>query len=57
MLREVYEGICGNHVGAHSLTQKLIRVGYYWPTMQKDVQSYIKVFDKCQRLVASVDNH
>ena len=57
MLREVYEGICGNHVGAHSLTQKLIRVGYYWPTMQKDVQSYIRVFDKCQRLVASVDNH
>jgi len=28
---------------------KLIRVGYYWPTMQKDVQTYVKVCDKCQK--------
>ncbi|XP_075640510.1 uncharacterized protein LOC142612284 [Castanea sativa] len=28
---------------------KLIWVGYYWPTMQKDAQSYIRDCDKCQR--------
>ena len=30
---EVHKGICGNHAGAHSLVQKLIRAGYYWPTI------------------------
>ena len=33
VIREVYKGICGNHLGSQSLVHKLIRVGYYWPTM------------------------
>ena len=28
---------------------KLIRAGYYWPTMLKDAQAYVKASDKCQR--------
>ena len=36
VMREVHEGICGNHSGARSLVHKLIRAGYYWPTMLKD---------------------
>ena len=27
----------------------LIRVGYYWLTMQKDAQAYVKAYEKCQR--------
>ncbi|XP_065622693.1 uncharacterized protein LOC136064648 [Quercus suber] len=49
VMREVHEGICGNHSGARSLVHKLIRAGYYWPTMQKDAQTYVKICDKCQR--------
>jgi hypothetical protein len=49
MMREVHEGICGNHSGARSLVHKLVRAGYYWPTMQKDAVSYIRACDKCQR--------
>ena len=49
VMREVYEDICGNHSGAQSLVHKLIRAGYYWPTMLKDVQAYVKACDKCQR--------
>ena len=33
VMREVHEGIYGNHSGARSLVHKLIQVGYYWPTM------------------------
>ena len=33
VLREVHEGACGNHSGARSLIHKVIRVGYYWPTI------------------------
>ena len=29
IMREVHEGICGNHSGARSLVNMLIRVGYY----------------------------
>ena len=28
---------------------KLVRAGYYWPTMQKDAEAYVKSCDKCQR--------
>ncbi len=40
VMREVHEGICRNHSGARSLVHKLIRAGYYWPTMLKDAVSY-----------------
>ena len=36
VMSKVHEGICGNHSGARSLVHKLIRAGYYWPTMLKD---------------------
>ena len=48
-MREVHKGICENHSGARSLVHKLIRAGYYWPTMQKDTETYVKACDKCQR--------
>ena len=49
VMREVHEGICGNHSGSRSLVHKLMRVGYYWPTMQKDAETYVKACNKCQR--------
>ena len=33
VMREVHEGICGNHSGSRSLVHKLVRARYYWPTM------------------------
>ena len=47
VMREIHKGICGNHSRARSLVHKLIRAGYYWPTMQKDVDAYVKTCDKC----------
>ncbi|XP_050290054.1 uncharacterized protein LOC126728235 [Quercus robur] len=49
VMREIHEGIYGNHLGARSLVHKMIRAGYYWPIMQKDTQAYVKSCDKCQR--------
>ena len=49
VMREVYEGIYGNHSGGRSLVHKLIRAGYYWPTMLKDAQTYVMTCDKCQK--------
>ena len=49
VMKEVCEGIYENHSGPRSLVHKLIRAGYYWPTMQKDAQTYFKTCDKCQK--------
>ena len=49
VMREVHEGICGNHSGLRSLVHKHVRSGYYWLTMQKDAEAYVKTCDKCQR--------
>ena len=49
VLREVHEGACGNHSGARSLVHKVVRAGYYQPTIQVDTKAYVKVYDQCQR--------
>ena len=45
VLREVHEGACGNYSGARSLIHKVVRAGYYWPTVQADAKAYVKVCD------------
>ena len=49
VLREVHKGACGNHSGIRSLVHKVVRAGYYWPTVQADAKAYVKVCDQCQR--------
>ncbi|GFZ19761.1 hypothetical protein Acr_28g0004660 [Actinidia rufa] len=49
VLKEIHEGICGNHSGARSLARKTIRQGYFWPTVEGDTATYIRRCDKCQR--------
>jgi len=49
VLREVHEGACGNHSRVRALVHKVIRVGYYWPTIQVDAKAYVKVCNQCQR--------
>ena len=48
VLREVHEGICGNHIGARTLAGKVLRQGYYWPTMLKDATNLVKRCRICQ---------
>ena len=48
VLREVHEGICGNHIGARTLAGKVLRQGYYWPTILKDVTDLVKKCRICQ---------
>ena len=48
VLREVHEGICGNHIGARTLAGKVLRQGYYWPTILKDATALVKKCRICQ---------
>ena len=47
VLREIHERACGNHSGARTLIHKVVRAGYYWPTIQADAKAYVKVCDQC----------
>jgi len=40
IMSELHEGICGSHVGGRSLASKVIRAGFYWPTVREDCVRY-----------------
>ena len=48
VLREVHEGICRNHIGARTLAGKVLRQGYYWPTILKDATDLVNKCRICQ---------
>ncbi|XP_057418919.1 uncharacterized protein LOC130713140 [Lotus japonicus] len=45
---EVHEGVCASHVGGRSLAAKVLRAGFYWPTLRSDCMEYAKKCVKCQ---------
>ena len=49
ILKEIHEGVCGDHAGPRSLVSKVVRTSYFWPTMQVDARELVKKCDKCQR--------
>ncbi|XP_074342230.1 uncharacterized protein LOC141679701 [Apium graveolens] len=48
-LREVHEGICGDHLAAKELAYKVIRQGYYGPTIHANAVAYVNKCSKCQK--------
>ena len=42
VLREVHEGVCGNHIEARALAGKVLRQGYYCPTMLRDATKLVR---------------
>nr|KYP43928.1 Retrovirus-related Pol polyprotein from transposon 17.6 [Cajanus cajan] len=47
--RELHEGICRMHSGARTTISKLLRAGYYWPTMVTDCVTFVKRCQPCQK--------
>ncbi|XP_057745745.1 uncharacterized protein LOC130963660 [Arachis stenosperma] len=54
-LAEVHEGICGIHSGARSLAQKILRAGFYWPTIWEDSRKKVRTCDRCQKHAPSIN--
>ncbi|XP_015968900.1 uncharacterized protein LOC107492386 [Arachis duranensis] len=49
ILRKIHEGCCGHHIRSKTLAQRVIRAGYFWPTVIQDSMLLVKNCDKCQR--------
>ncbi|GJW78830.1 reverse transcriptase domain-containing protein [Tanacetum coccineum] len=48
VLREIHEGSCSMHAGPRSVVAKVLRSGYYWPTMHTDTRNLIRECSSCQ---------
>ena len=53
-LKEVHEGICGQHLGGRALGHKISRLEFYWPSILKGVKAYVKICDRCQKFAPVV---
>ena len=49
ILKDVHEGVCGTHCTGQALAMKIVRLGYFWPTLKKDAYDYSKKCDICQK--------
>lgn len=48
LVAEVHVGVCGPHMNGRMLTKKLVRLGYFWSTMETDYVLYVKRCHQCQ---------
>nr|KYP74527.1 Transposon Ty3-I Gag-Pol polyprotein [Cajanus cajan] len=49
VVKEIHHGVCGMHSGARSMAARVLRAGYYWPTLKSDCQNYIQKCKECQQ--------
>ncbi|XP_075635316.1 uncharacterized protein LOC142607636 [Castanea sativa] len=54
LLEELHEGICGSQTGGRSLSHRALTQGYWWSSMQKATQYYVKKCDQCQRYASNI---
>ncbi|XP_065616385.1 uncharacterized protein LOC136061896 [Quercus suber] len=54
LLEELHEGICGSHTGGRSLSHRTITQGYWWLSMQKEAQEFVRKCDQCQRFALNI---
>jgi hypothetical protein len=50
ILKACHDGPCGGHFADKRTTHKILRMGYYWPSIFKDAKKYVKDCDSCQRI-------
>ncbi|XP_077223363.1 uncharacterized protein LOC143856966 [Tasmannia lanceolata] len=48
LIEQTHEGVCGPHMNGKMLSRKILRLGYYWSTMEADCYAYVKKCHKCQ---------
>ncbi|XP_071728231.1 uncharacterized protein [Rutidosis leptorrhynchoides] len=48
IIDEVHKGSCGLHSGWRTVTERIKRLGYYWPRMYADTSERIRVCQECQ---------
>ncbi|CAM6083743.1 unnamed protein product [Calypogeia fissa] len=48
-MEALHDGEAGGHYGVDNTVRKILDVGYWWPTLYKDVFTFVRGCDPCQR--------
>ncbi|VFQ79434.1 unnamed protein product [Cuscuta campestris] len=48
VIAEVHQGVCAAHQMSRTLAQRIILLGYFWPTMNQDCEKYVQRCKTCQ---------
>jgi hypothetical protein len=48
ILREIHEGVCGNHAASRTLVGKEYRAGFWWPTAVSNAEDLVRRCQNCQ---------
>ena len=51
VISESHEGACGGHKYWKATTYKILRAGYYWPSLFSDVYQLVRACIPCQKFV------
>jgi len=49
IIQEIHQGICGYHSRPKTMAARILRAGYYWPTMEEDCTTYVQKCVQCQK--------
>ncbi|XP_057779930.1 uncharacterized protein LOC130998531 [Salvia miltiorrhiza] len=53
-IKEIHQGCCGNHAGYKDLMRKIVRAGFYWPTMGEDAKNFVNKCETCQKFALRI---
>ena len=49
ILTSCHDSACGGHFSGQLTGQKILRASYFWPTLFKDSQDFVRKCEVCQR--------
>jgi hypothetical protein len=49
LMKEIYAGLCGSHIGSRPLLGKVFRQGFYWPKAASDAAELVQKCEGCQK--------
>ncbi|XP_014522936.1 uncharacterized protein LOC106779357 [Vigna radiata var. radiata] len=48
VMQELHHEICGSHSGKRTFRAKILRAGFYWPTIEQDYKEFVQKCISCQ---------
>ena len=54
ILIDMHEGVCGGHYMAKTIAHKVLRAGFWWPTLLRDAHKFFFKCDSCQRFIGKL---
>jgi len=54
VLTQLHDGPAGGHFGGDTTAHKIMRAGYFWPTLFKDAHAFVRRCQACQTTAGRV---